>query len=79
MKCFGFFGGNPVCFVLAKLASYLYPSAFLWIMWAMGALPKGVRTEYVLRLMGDALIWTIQLYYAKAVNEALDRAMEMLE
>jgi len=74
-----FFGGDFVGGCFSEVASYLYPSASLWIIWAMGALPKGVRTEYVLRLMGHALIWTIQLYYAKAVNEALDRAMEVLE
>ncbi|MEO8762564.1 MAG: site-specific integrase [Bacteroidia bacterium] len=44
--------------------------------WATRALKKGMRIEYVSKLMGHASIKTTQVY-AKIVNEDLDRAMEV--
>ena len=46
--------------------------------WATRALRKGMRIEYVSRLMGHASIRTTQIY-AKIVNEDLDRAMDVFE
>ena len=42
--------------------------------WAVRALRKGVRIEYVSKLMGHASISTTQIY-AQVVNEELDKAM----
>lgn len=42
--------------------------------WATRALKKGMRIEYVSKLMGHASIKTTQVY-AKIVNEELDKAM----
>ena len=42
--------------------------------WAVRALKKGVRIEYVSKLMGHASISTTQIY-AQVVNEELDKAM----
>ncbi|MCO4293063.1 site-specific integrase [Solitalea sp. MAHUQ-68] len=44
--------------------------------WATRALSKGMRIEYVSRLMGHNSIKTTQVY-AKIVNEELDKAMEV--
>lgn len=44
--------------------------------WATRALRKGMRIEYVSRLMGHADIKTTQIY-AKIVNEELDKAMDL--
>lgn len=44
--------------------------------WATRALKKGMRIEYVSKLMGHASIKTTQVY-AKIVNEELDKAMEV--
>ncbi len=46
--------------------------------WATRALRKGMRIEYVSRLMGHASIRTTQIY-AKIVNEDLDRAMGVFD
>ena len=46
--------------------------------WATRALRKGMRIEYVSRLMGHASIRTTQVY-AKIVNEDLDRAMGVFD
>ena len=46
--------------------------------WATRALRKGMRIEYVSRLMGHANIRTTQVY-AKIVNEDLDRAMDVFD
>ncbi len=46
--------------------------------WATRALRKGMRIEYVSRLMGHASIRTTQIY-AKIVNEDLDRAMDVFD
>ena len=42
--------------------------------WAVRALKKGVRIEYVSKLMGHASISTTQIY-AQVVNDELDKAM----
>lgn len=44
--------------------------------WATRALKKGMRIEYVSKLMGHASIKTTQVY-AKIVNEELDNAMDV--
>lgn len=44
--------------------------------WATRALRKGMRIEYVSKLMGHASIKTTQVY-AKIVNEELDKAMDV--
>lgn len=44
--------------------------------WATRALKKGMRIEYVSKLMGHTTIKTTQIY-AKIVNEELDKAMEI--
>ena len=44
--------------------------------WATRALKKGMRIEYVSKLMGHTSIKTTQIY-AKIVNEELDKAMEV--
>jgi integrase/recombinase XerD len=44
--------------------------------WATRALKKGMRIEYVSKLMGHSSIKTTQIY-AKIVNEELDNAMEV--
>lgn len=44
--------------------------------WATRALKKGMRIEYVSKLMGHASIKTTQVY-AKIVNEELDKAMDI--
>jgi len=44
--------------------------------WATRALKKGMRIEYVSKLMGHASIKTTQIY-AKIVNEELDKAMDI--
>jgi len=44
--------------------------------WATRALQKGMRLEYVSKLMGHASIKTTQIY-AKIVNSELDKAMEV--
>lgn len=44
--------------------------------WATLALKKGMRIEYVSKLMGHAAIKETQIY-AKIVNEELDKAMEI--
>ena len=44
--------------------------------WATRALRKGMRIEYVCKLMGHASIKTTQVY-AKIVNEELDKAMDV--
>lgn len=44
--------------------------------WATRALKKGMRIEYVSKLMGHNSIKTTQVY-AKIVNEELDKAMEV--
>ncbi len=44
--------------------------------WATRALKKGMRIEYVSKLMGHASIKTTQVY-AKIVNEELDKAMDV--
>ena len=44
--------------------------------WATRALRKGMRIEYVSKLMGHASIKTTQIY-AKIVNEELDNAMDV--
>lgn len=44
--------------------------------WATRALRKGMRIEYVSKLMGHSSIKTTQIY-AKIVNEDLDKAMEV--
>ncbi len=46
--------------------------------WATRALRKGMRIEYVSRLMGHSSIKTTQVY-AKIVNEDLDRAMDVFD
>jgi len=46
--------------------------------WATRALRKGMRIEYVSRLMGHASIRTTQVY-AKIVNEDLDKAMDVFD
>ncbi len=46
--------------------------------WATRALRKGMRIEYVSRLMGHASIRTTQVY-AKIVNEDLDKAMGVFD
>ena len=46
--------------------------------WATRALKKGMRIEYVSKLMGHASIRTTQVY-AKIVNEDLDKAMEVFD
>lgn len=46
--------------------------------WATRALKKGMRIEYVSKLMGHASIKTTQVY-AKIVNEELDKAMEVFD
>lgn len=46
--------------------------------WATRALRKGMRIEYVSKLMGHASIKTTQVY-AKIVNEELDKAMEIFD
>ena len=43
---------------------------------ATRALRKGMRIEYVSKLLGHANIKTTQIY-AKIVNEELDKAMEI--
>ena len=45
---------------------------------AVRALRKGVRIEYVSKLLGHASISTTQIY-AQVVNEELDKAMEVFE
>jgi integrase/recombinase XerD len=44
--------------------------------WATRALKKGMRIEYVSRLMGHSSIKTTQIY-AKIVSEELDKAMDV--
>jgi integrase len=44
--------------------------------WATRALKKGMRIEYVSKLMGHSSIKTTQVY-AKIINEELDKAMEI--
>ena len=44
--------------------------------WATRALKKGMRIEYVSKLMGHTTIKTTQIY-AKIVNEELDKAMDI--
>lgn len=44
--------------------------------WATRALRKGMRIEYVSKLMGHASVKTTQVY-AKIVNEELDKAMDV--
>lgn len=44
--------------------------------WATRALRKGMRIEYVSKLMGHSSIRTTQVY-AKIVNEELDKAMDI--
>jgi integrase len=44
--------------------------------WATRALRKGIRIEYVSKLMGHASIQTTQIY-AKIVNKELDEAMDV--
>ncbi|NEM96988.1 site-specific integrase [Pontibacter burrus] len=46
--------------------------------WATRALKKGMRIEYVSKLMGHASIKTTQIY-AKIVSEELDKAMDVFE
>ncbi len=46
--------------------------------WATRALRKGMRIEYVSKLMGHASIKTTQVY-AKIVNADLDKAMEVFD
>lgn len=46
--------------------------------WATRALKKGMRIEYVSKLMGHASIKTTQVY-AKIVNADLDKAMEVFD
>jgi integrase len=46
--------------------------------WATRALRKGMRIEYVSKLMGHSSIKTTQVY-TKIVNEDLDRAMDVFE
>lgn len=46
--------------------------------WATRALRKGMRIEYVSKLMGHADIKTTQVY-AKIVNSELDKAMEIFD
>jgi integrase len=46
--------------------------------WATRALRKGMRIEYVSKLMGHSSIRTTQVY-AKIVNADLDKAMEVFE
>jgi integrase len=46
--------------------------------WATRALKKGMRIEYVSKLMGHSSIKTTQVY-AKIVNEDLDNAMDLFE
>jgi integrase len=46
--------------------------------WATRALKKGMRIEYVSKLMGHSSIKTTQVY-TKIVNEDLDRAMDVFE
>lgn len=46
--------------------------------WATRALKKGMRIEYVSKLMGHASIKTTQVY-AKIVSEELDKAMEIFD
>ncbi len=44
--------------------------------WAIRALQKGMRIEYVSKLMGHTNLKTTQIY-AKIVNEELDKAMNV--
>lgn len=44
--------------------------------WATRALRKGMRIEYVSKLMGHASVSTTQIY-AKIISEELDKAMEV--
>jgi site-specific recombinase XerD len=46
--------------------------------WATRALRKGMRIEYVSKLMGHSNIRTTQVY-AKIVNEDLDKAMDIFD
>ncbi len=46
--------------------------------WATRAVRKGMRIEYVSRLMGHASIKTTQIY-AKIVAEELDKAMDVFD
>jgi integrase/recombinase XerD len=46
--------------------------------WATRALKKGMRIEYVSKLMGHASIKTTQIY-AKIVSDELDKAMDVFE
>ncbi|GGG18172.1 site-specific integrase [Pontibacter amylolyticus] len=46
--------------------------------WATRALRKGMRIEYVSKLMGHSSIKTTQIY-AKIVSEELDKAMEVFD
>ena len=46
--------------------------------WATRALRKGMRIEYVSKIMGHASIKTTQIY-AKIVNSELDKAMEVFD
>ena len=46
--------------------------------WATRALRKGMRIEYVSKIMGHANIKTTQIY-AKIVNSELDKAMEVFD
>jgi len=46
--------------------------------WATRALRKGMRIEYVSKLMGHTSIKTTQVY-AKIVNEELDKAMDVFD
>lgn len=46
--------------------------------WATRALRKGMRIEYVSKLMGHASIKTTQIY-AKIINDDLDKAMEVFD
>jgi len=46
--------------------------------WATRALRKGMRIEYVSKLMGHSSIKTTQVY-AKIVNEELDKAMDVFD
>ena len=44
--------------------------------WAVRALQKGMRIEYVSKLMGHASVKNTEVY-AKVLNEELDKAMEV--
>lgn len=44
--------------------------------WAMRALQKGMRIEYVSRLMGHASVKNTEIY-AKILDSELDKAMEI--